>query len=134
MPLDFRSFSPSTWPNRKLQTTRCDVTACTRFTAAVVRCGDNVVKVGISEESEDNSSDFTEIPVLSVQINDENGFSEESQAERGVEPYQYEPAAESDSDGVSETRVEADGGSETRVEAASTAVNRDVDRLQSTEW
>ena len=81
----------------------------------------------ISEGSDGNSSDFADVSVLSAQISDENGFIEssgENQAERGVEPYQYEPAAESDSDGVSETRVEA----------ASTAVNRDVGRLQSTEW
>ena len=81
----------------------------------------------ISEESDDNNSDFSDIPVLSVRINDENGFSdssEENQAERGVEPYQYEPEAESDSNSVSETRIEA----------ASTAVNRDVDRHLSTEW
>ena len=81
----------------------------------------------IIEKSDDNSSDFTDVSVLSVRINTEKGFSyssEENQTEREVEPYQYEPASESDSNGVIGTGVEA----------ASTAVNRDVDRLQNTEW
>ena len=46
-------------------------------------------ETGISEESDNNSSDFTDVSVLPVGIIDENGFSdssEENQAERGVEP------------------------------------------------
>ena len=42
----------------------------------------------------------------------------------GIEPYQYEPATESDSGGVSETQLKAGG----------TVVNGDIDQLQNMEW
>ena len=68
-------------------------------------------RIGIREDSDENNSDFTDVLVLSARKIDDNGFhdsSEEAQAEQGgVEPYQYELKAETDSNSVSETRLEA---------------------------
>ena len=55
----------------------------------------------ISEVRDNNSSDFSDDLVLSAQINDDNGFSDNNDEDQpkqgGVEPYQYVLAAESDS-------------------------------------